>query len=258
MSEQPGNAWWQDYFSRHYATLYRGPLAEELATEDEVALLARLFAGAAGPVLDLGCGFGRHMAPLRQQRVPVVGLDYSAPLLNAMPRVARRHAVRGDLRSLPFDEASCAGAYMLFNTFGYFDDVENQRVLKQVARVLSPGARFLLDIPARSGMVHAAREQPACVKAQGRYTIAESWAFDAASKRLAASGSWQIGNEAQSWRMSIRLYTPTEITRLLKGAGFSQIEIRPSEQLAELATGAPELSASSWRSVTNMAVLAQR
>lgn len=253
--------WWKDYFSANYGTLYRGPLAPELSTSGEVETLRRLFSETPGPVLDLGCGFGRHLVGLRRAKVPAYGVDYSADLIRQIPAAQRKYAVRGDIRRLPFADASFSGACMLFNTFGYFAEEDNGTVLAEVARVLKPGAPLVLDIPARSGMRAVVHDLPASIRTQGDTSIYEAWSYDDATHRLLARGTWSIKEITQEWELSIRLYTPAEIGRLLRRAGFRAApEIRPNEDFELLGTGndLPPDSAGFWRTVTNMAVLARR
>ena len=258
---QTPHEWWKDYFSANYGTLYRGPLAPELSTKEEVETLVRLFSENAGPVLDLGCGFGRHLTALRRAKVRAFGVDYSADLLRQIPDAQRKFSVRGDIRHLPFADATFSGACMLFNTFGYFAEQDNGAALAEIARVLKPGAPLVLDIPARSGMRAVVHDLPASIRTQGDTSIYEAWSYDDATHRLLAKGTWRIKEIAQEWELSIRLYTPAEISRLLRKAGFRAApEIRPNEDFMLLGTGEdlPPDSAGFWRTVTNMAVLARR
>ena len=251
--------WWKSYFSRNYARLYRGPLAPELATDSEIETLERIFSGVKAPVLDVGCGFGRHLGPLRGRRLPVYGVDWSAELLREVPRTHRRAVVRGDMRELPFRGAAFAGAYMLFNTFGYFEDGDNETVLGELHRVLRPGSRLVMDIPVRFGMKKATGEMPASLRVQEEYAIYENWTYDKERRRLRATGAWERRDERQDWELSLRLYTPLEIQRLLRRAGFQdEMEIRPLEDLELLLTSArvPEPRERMWQQQTNMVIAA--
>lgn len=254
-------SWWKDYFSAHYGTLYRGILAPELSTEEEIAALRRILPRGGGPLLDIGCGHGRHLEVLRGDGWPLLGLDYSADLLRLLPPALRHAAVRGDMRRLPFRPASLAGACMIFNTFGYFDDETNAGVLRGVAGALRPGAPLVLDLPARAGMKDAVRSLPLNQRHHDGISIVEAWGLDEEGRRIVSRGTWEIGGTAQEWEMALRLHTPVEMERMLRRAGFSgPIEIRPMEDIAALGTSAPAppLTRGPWRSATNMAVLARR
>jgi len=261
--ETPASApWWASYFSSNYGALYKGPLAEELSTEVEVETLARLFADAKAPVLDIGCGYGRHLAGLRAAGIPAIGLDYSGALLALVPVRLRPHAVRGDMRSLPFATGSLDGATLLFNTFGYFDDTTNEAILGEIARVLKPGAPLVMDLPCRAGMTAVVDDVPAAISHRGRVSIYESWFISADGDRLMGKGSWTIKGEQQEWELNLRLYSPAELARMLRKAGFtSKPEFRPGEDFELLGSQeepAPATGDSVWRRTPNMVVLVRR
>ena len=96
--------WWESWFGEEYLDLY--PHRDLAAARREAAFALAHLPSPHGPVLDLCCGTGRHSIPLAEAGVPPVGLDYSAPLLDLARR--RDHhtlLVRGDMRSLPFQDA---------------------------------------------------------------------------------------------------------------------------------------------------------
>lgn len=97
-----------------------------------------------GQLLDLCCGTGASTRMLAR-RVPngsVVGVDFSEPML----AVARRHPMRNisyqqaDVLQLPFPDESFDGASMAFSLRNI---VDIPACLREIARVLKPGARFV-------------------------------------------------------------------------------------------------------------------
>src|SRR6185369_16425388 len=113
----------------------------------QVAFFARQFGPIRGDVLDLACGTGRHMQELQAAGYRTVGCDLSYVMLRtghheygAMP------LARADMRHLPFCSASFGGLVNFFTSFGYFaSEDENLQVVREMARVLEPGAPFLFD-----------------------------------------------------------------------------------------------------------------
>ena len=115
------------------------------------------FARAAGPrLLELGTGAGRVAAPLARAGCRVVGLEASAAMRDAgrdRLRVAGVTVVAGDMRCPPahpaltpagFDLALCA-----LSGFCHLPGRDAQlAALRTVARLLRPGGRLILDLPA--------------------------------------------------------------------------------------------------------------
>ncbi|MBX5481503.1 MAG: class I SAM-dependent methyltransferase [Myxococcaceae bacterium] len=137
------------FFGELYLRSTRPFLGDRLS-DREAGYLAHAFGSVAGlppgPILDLGCGHGRHVARL-QGRVaggrPVVGIDFDRHSLRS--REGAFPAVRGDLRALPFATRSAGGAYAWYSTLFVFDDPVQRAILAEVARVLRPGAPLILQ-----------------------------------------------------------------------------------------------------------------
>ena len=139
-----------------------------------VKFRAMLGAAELGPApwLDLGCGTGLLQAYLRETRgaaaPPVVGLDFSAAMLaHAHARGVR--ATLAPLDALPFRDA-VFGAVFSFTVLRIVrDDDGERRAFSEVARVLTPGGRFVFTVlrtkndPSLAGRLAAAgrRAEPA-------------------------------------------------------------------------------------------------
>ncbi len=139
--------WFEVAFGAHYPEIYaRRDQAEADQCLQLLPSLAPLSIHGL-PVLDLGCGDGRHLSSLREAQFNVIGLDLSAPLLNlASKRPHSPPLVRGDMRQLPFADHSFGSVLSLFTAFGYFGSLaKNAYMVQQVARVLSTGGHWFLD-----------------------------------------------------------------------------------------------------------------
>jgi demethylmenaquinone methyltransferase / 2-methoxy-6-polyprenyl-1,4-benzoquinol methylase len=114
--------------------------------------IARLAPPRGGTLLDLCCGTGDVVFHLLRTdpTLHVTGIDFCAPMLDGAreraPHEARGDAtfVEGDVMALPFSGDSFDGATMGFSLRNV---VDIDHVLREILRVLKPGARFVnLDV----------------------------------------------------------------------------------------------------------------
>jgi SAM-dependent methyltransferase len=220
------SAWYEVAFDRLYPVLYQHRDDEE-AVRAAAAFAPRLAVGGlAGPVLDLACGAGRHMKAFAALGLDMVGLDLSNYLLDRAAREPelRERLVRGDMRALPFCGGAFAAVVNMFTSFGYFDrDDEHGRVLREVARVLRPGGRFLLDYinapVARSAVAgergRTEREAP------GGYRVHEERRVEEDGSRLVKRVRvTHPSQETVEYEERVRLFAPDELAEMLASSGL--------------------------------------
>lgn len=213
MSDQ--RPWYDAAFEGGYLELY--PHRDLPAARAEIAGL--VMRGVGGRVLDLGCGFGRHLLALRERGLDAFGLDRSRALLQqAAPELAGRLA-RGDFRALPFGPGVFQSVLMLFSSFGYFDDAENERVLAEIVRVLAPSGLVVLDLmnPAR---VRAMLVPESHIR-RGGFEIHERRRLERGGTRVVKAVRLSAADHGErTWREDVRLYEPAELAPLLAAAGL--------------------------------------
>jgi ubiquinone/menaquinone biosynthesis C-methylase UbiE len=105
-------------------------------------MLRRMLAPAPGDlVIDLGCGSGRSIVWNRPSGAAIVGIDV-APYF-AREALDRGDLVLGDLRRLPFADASFSKGYAL-DVFEHLSRETLGEVLNEIARVIRPGGRVFV------------------------------------------------------------------------------------------------------------------
>jgi SAM-dependent methyltransferase len=154
-----GHDGWDDY-----APFYDWENARTLGRRD-LPFWRTVARQAGGPVLELGCGTGRLSIPLARAGVPVVGIDRSQPMLDRARRRAARtrlparlRLIRGDIRFLPFADATRRAApfAMVIAPYGMLQSLLRERdlaaTLAAAHRVLQPGGtlgiELVADLPA--------------------------------------------------------------------------------------------------------------
>ena len=124
--------------------------SEEETTEEVEFIWNALQLKAGSLVLDLCCGQGRHALKLAERGCFVIGLDSSRFLLNEAKRELKNQRfsglklIEGDMRAIPLRKV-CDAVINIYTSFGFFDEEQNLRVLSEVASVLKPKGKLLLD-----------------------------------------------------------------------------------------------------------------
>lgn len=103
-----------------------------------------------GRVLDLGCGSGRDLKWLSQRGFESVGIDWSRAMLNEARQRTDALLTLGDLRALPFADATFDGVWSNASMV-HLGPAELHRALVEVERVLRPGGVFFASIASGAG-----------------------------------------------------------------------------------------------------------
>lgn len=224
-------AHWTDAY---YGALYRDSVADLLGPERsalEAEVIARGLSLRAGErVLDLGCGWGRHLGAVAAGGVGVVGLDRSGDYL-ARAVAAGVPLVRGDLRALPFASGTFDAAYSWYASLLVFDDATNLACLAEAARVLRPGGRLLVQHANPLALAARPGETARRVLPDGTLVLEES-AFDAAAgvdrcaRRLVRPSGAVLAATAE-----LRYYLPSEWRTSAPRAGLEVTDITTSPRL---------------------------
>lgn len=213
-------AWYKDWFGEDYLELYAHRDAGE--ADRHVAFVEQHLGGdPPRAVLDLACGAGRHTAALRRHGYRTLGVDLSFTLLAVPPRVP---CVAGDMSRLPFADGSFDWILNFFTSFGYFArERENFQVLEEIARLLSPGGRFLIDFLNRERVL-ANLEAHEIQEIKGRRVEIERW-YDEETRRInkrmhLAGAAGSDDPTTDTYIESVRAYSRDEVTIGLRWAGL--------------------------------------
>jgi SAM-dependent methyltransferase len=202
--------WFKKWFNESYLSLYQH--RDESDARDQVSLiLGTLSPTGEQPILDLGCGVGRHLSILRRQGYRAFGLDLSETLLREGIRMyGRLPVIQGDMRAIP---GYFSIILSLFTSFGYFEShASNQKVIQSISRALKPGGWFWLDFlnPTylRSNLeARSVSQTPAGQKVVEKRRICQG--------RVIKDIMFRKDNEAWDFQESVRLYSRQELELML-------------------------------------------
>ena len=188
MAHNPHQRFFAGWSKFYEATPVIGPLLRR--QQDEA--LAALQPDRGERILDLSCGPGRALLPMRAAGTLAIGLDHSAEMIaRARAQGQRAPLVRGDATHLPFRAATFDGL-VCSNAFHHYPDAP--AALREICRVLKPGGRAVLVDPRRDSLL-------------SRLTI--------------------FGGEALVFGMQVHLHDPGEWVSLCRAAGFGQATATP-------------------------------
>lgn len=216
------SAWFETFFETDEWLLLATTVDPE-RTERETAFVAEQLP-AGGRVLDAACGTGRIAVPLAERGFEVAGLDISRRALDvARERAPQLNLRHGDLRELPWPDASFDAVINLWTAFGYFaTQEEDERALAEIARVLRPGGIFLIDTVNPTALHRSFRAESWRELEDGTVML-ERREVDLPTGR--AHAHWVFLKDGARTELSFdhRLYSAAEYATLFRRAGLEPV-----------------------------------
>jgi SAM-dependent methyltransferase len=225
MPKRPQSSeWWQNYFDSQYLLEYEPLFALERDRREVARVLELIGLPSGAQLLDVPCGQGRHAHLFAEAGLRVDGFDYSTELLRrarARGTGARLRYTRGDMRRLPPQWTERFDAVVnLFTSFGFFaEPADDQKVIREFARVLAPGAVLVWHGGNRDGIMARFLDRD-WWKTRDGTLVAQERLFDALSGRLTVRTTWSGRSGRGERDHHIRLYTPTRLAELCAEAGL--------------------------------------
>jgi SAM-dependent methyltransferase len=221
-----GSAWYVDFFRSDYLNVYGHMFTEERAEKESAFVASALGLKAGASVLDLCCGQGRHSIRLAKRGLRVMSLDLNAEYLELAKQAAATakveiETVAADMREIPFEDKFDAIVNM-YSSFGYLEsEAEDLKVLESAAKALRPGGQLLLDMLNREWAIDNYIQNDWHTGADGTLYV-ERRDLDLAASRMHVHFIVvdPNGGRRESIGHDIRLYTLTEMTRLLERVGI--------------------------------------
>jgi SAM-dependent methyltransferase len=199
----------------------------DAAASDVDKVLALTGISPPGEVLDLGCGIGRHSLELARRGFRVTGVDRTRPFLEEARRSAEAEGLGLELVEQDMRRFRRADGFdlavNLLTTFGYFEDPDDdRRVALNLFESLRPGGVALLDMMGKENLARIFNPR------EWMERDGEIWLYE---RKLERSWSWLENRwivikdgERKEFRLSHRLYSAAELTRLLRECGFASVD----------------------------------
>lgn len=209
-------SWIKDWFNEDYVRLYaQRSLAE--AKQQIDFIIKQLDLKKNEKILDVGCGFGRHVKLLDSRGYHAMGIDTSSVLIKKAQEGAKEKKIfiLGDIR-----EAQTLGKFdvilSLFTSFGYSDDRGNKLILDAIHSHLVEEGHFFLDY------LNPDYVQNHLVPFEEKKVGSEIVII----KRAIANGYIQktIHFPAKTYEERVRLYDHHALLQLIEESGFNIID----------------------------------
>ncbi|MCJ7446636.1 MAG: class I SAM-dependent methyltransferase [Bacteroidales bacterium] len=223
------NQWYEELF-KNYSDKYdnenftKGTVGEVDFIENEITR------NKSCKILDIGCGTGRHSVELARRGYSVTGIDLSESMIKKAKSIAQKENLKidfqvKDARNFSFDEPFdlaimiCEGAFPLMET-----DEMNFSILKNAFSSLKSGGKLILTtLNGLYPLFHSVKDFVNSGSEQGK---SSENSFNLMTFRDHSIYETEDDKgKKQVLKCNERYYVPSEITWLLKCAGFRTSEI---------------------------------
>ncbi len=192
------------------------------------AMLALLGLEARSRVLDFSCGAGRQTLELARRGHRVLGLDTAGAPMDWARKSAREerlnaHFLNADLRQISYRAEFDAAVSLAASVSSFGSERDDLRILDGVRKSLKVGGSLLLDLLNREWLIRHLQAQ-LCEETPGINggLIQDQISFDPETGHLENRRAVISPDDGRETSLtSVRVYTLTEIKRLLAAAGLA-------------------------------------
>ncbi len=220
------DAWWESFFDADYLRLWSAFITPERTAREVDGVWDLLNLKPAARVLDAPCGFRRIARGLAERGAHVLGVDFSAAQIERaeserghIPREQLRY-MRHDIRD-PLGETGFDAAINVFSSIGYGSDDDDLAAFQMMKNAVRPGGLVVIETLHRDAMVASlVRGGNPGMRLPDGTLLLEVPRFDAVAGRMETVWYWAGPSGSGQKPASIRVYSITEIVRMIERAGL--------------------------------------
>lgn len=218
---------------------------DELAEFEDAGFYRTVFTENPGPILDVGCGTGRLLVPFAKEGLDIEGLDTSESMLAICRKKLQSNGLAnclhlGDMRNFDLDRKYRAIVIPGFSIQLLADERDAIECLRACQRHLLEGGALVVCSYVPWDMIYDGRnEGPMEIRRSVvdettgiRKQASQSWTLDKRSERLVLRNRYERivdasgeSLESQTVEMTLRWRLPYDFEKLVRNAGFDDVEI---------------------------------
>ena len=215
-----------EIFDDDYLEFYLPLLPGELSDAQATRIWEMLGLQPGSRVLDLACGHGRIANRLSRRGARVTGLDATDSFLDLARAEAAAEGldvayVLGDARDL-----SSLGRFdavvSWFTSFRYFDDTQNQQVLRQAFGSLVAGGRLLIELNHKDALM--LRHTSTSITRAAEAMMIDERSFDPLTSRSICIRTIVRDGQVRTARFFTRVFSFVELRDWMLRAGFRSVD----------------------------------
>lgn len=213
---------WASFFDQHAPYYLQNEFTTNTVSEVDF-VLKELCVRDQAPLIDVGCGVGRHAIELANRGYEVTGLDISSGML-AQARAAAEQShvqvewLQADATSFStgrrYDGALCLceGAFGLLSA-GHDPFDQGMRILHCISRCLQPGGRLILTVLNACRTIRLHQEEDIDKGVFDPVSLAQLCEVEAVPGGTPHRIGWERG------------YVPSELILMLRQTGFRELHV---------------------------------
>lgn len=169
-------------------------------------------------VLDIGCGTGTHMKLLEKEGYRCTGIDINQEMLEIAEEKVEGDLIQADMKDfdLGTNYDAVISMYASFNHLTKLKEVK--KALSRFKKHLNKPGIILLDL-------HNSKGEGEKSEDFGRIKRKMKWEYDPKNQIEKTKVIFNVDGEKIEDSHTMRIYSVEEISKILKGKGFSEVKV---------------------------------